>query len=186
MKVTKNQVQNIILLLVIALLVFTPVGTGVKVYINRWLSFAPSVVSENKREIIEDYQWKLQTISGENYNFNETEGKVVLINFWATWCPPCIAEMPSLQDLYTDYKNDVLFLFVTNENSKSVSTFLDKHHYNFPVFTPLSPVPDKIKASSMPTTYLIDKKGKIIIDKTGAADWNSKKVRELLDRLIVE
>ncbi|TYA52521.1 TlpA family protein disulfide reductase [Formosa maritima] len=148
--------------------------------------FGPSIVDEDKREQVTDYNWELISDTGEPYNFNEVKRKVVVINFWATWCPPCIAEMPSLDALYKSYKEDVVFLFVSNENLETISNFISKNSYSFHVYRPKTAYPEPFDASAIPRTYILDKKGNIVIDKTGAANWNSEKVREQLDWLLKE
>ncbi|SFU38664.1 Thiol-disulfide isomerase or thioredoxin [Pustulibacterium marinum] len=155
---------------------------------NRLLAFSPSIENVEDRKTLSkfDYDFRLQTLNGEQVKFNNFKGNVVIVNFWATWCPPCIAEMPSLQNLYNDYGDKVAFLFISNEESSVIASFLQKHEYDLPVYQNLQKVPSKLGHSSIPTTYLIDKNGSIVINKTGAADWNSGKTRSLLDELIAE
>ena len=109
-----------------------------------------------------------------------------MINFWATWCPPCIAEMPSLQALYDDYSDKVEFLFVTNEDFKTVDTFKKKKDFNFEVYNPVGTIPQSLQTSSIPRTFIINKKGEIVVDESGAVDWNSTTVRGQLDQLLSE
>jgi thiol-disulfide isomerase/thioredoxin len=113
----------------------------------------------------------------------EFDNKPVLINFWATWCPPCIAELPSLQKLYNKYKDDVHFIFIVNEPFEAVEQFLEKRNFSVPFFRLTGNVPDMFETAILPTTYLIDNEN-IIIHKTGAARWDSGKVMRLLDELI--
>jgi thiol-disulfide isomerase/thioredoxin len=115
---------------------------------------------------------------------NNAKGKVILINFWATWCPPCIAEMPYLDGLYRDYKDKVVFLFVSNEDASTTQAFLNKKGYALTSIKPISYSPKLLETNSLPTTYLIDKKGGIVIKKTGSADWNSQSFRKTLDELV--
>ncbi|WP_340077423.1 TlpA disulfide reductase family protein [Leptobacterium sp. I13] len=186
MKITKNQVSNLALLVFIGVFMFTPIGTTIKIWVNKAIAFSPSVIKEEKRRELKTYEWKLRNIQNEKelLDFSKVEGKVVLINFWATWCPPCIAEMPSLQSLYDDYQEEVVFLFVTFEDVEKVEPFLTKRQYNFPVYQPVTKIPRKLRSRSIPATYLIDKEGKIVIDKKGPADWNSSKVRKQIDELL--
>jgi thiol-disulfide isomerase/thioredoxin len=186
MKISKSQRNNIIFLVLIALLLIPQTRKPIQVFLNKGLAlFSPSIVDQDKRKAISDFNWNLQnTNTLETYNFKNTEGKVVLVNFWATWCPPCIAELPSLDQLYQSYNDKVVFLFVSNEEISVVNKFLIMKGMSLPVFKPISNYPEVFDVSSIPRTFLIDKKGNIVIDKTGAANWNSKKVREQLDRLL--
>ena len=93
--------------------------------------------------------------------------------------------MPMIQKLYNDYKDKVVFIFVTNEDWDKVSTFFNEKGYNLPVYNSVSvPLKKFTEVNSIPASYLIDKNGAILISKVGAADWNSNKVRNLLDELI--
>ena len=104
------------------------------------------------------------------------------MNFWATWCPPCVAEMPSFQNLYSDYGDRVVFLFVANDDPDRVIRFMENKELSLPVYFQVSEVPGEMSSNSLPTTYIIDPRGVIIASKVGAADWNSSKVRALLDQ----
>ncbi|PWI30440.1 thiol-disulfide oxidoreductase [Flavobacteriaceae bacterium LYZ1037] len=148
--------------------------------------FGPSIVEESKRDKLTDYNWELLSDTNEIFDFNEAKGKVIVINFWATWCPPCIAEMPSLEALYESYNEDVVFLFVSNEEPKVIQKFINKNKYSFQFHTPKAANPKLFQVSSIPRTFIIDKSGYIVIDKTGAANWNSEGVREQLNNLIKE
>jgi Thiol-disulfide isomerase and thioredoxins len=123
-------------------------------------------------------------MSSEKVNLSRSEGKVILINFWATWCPPCVAEMPYLQKLYETYKDEVDFYFVTSEVRDKLQLFLDKKGYDIPVYIPLEREPDLLENTSLPTTFLISQTGEIIIRKVGAASWNNEAIHELLDELL--
>lgn len=184
MKLKKSQIQNIIFLVVIVVLLFTPLGTALKVQMNRLLAFAPAVVSKEDQAKLSSYQWSLQSLDGKEFNFTQTNGQVVLLNFWATWCPPCIAEMPSMQELYNDFGDQIAFVFVSQEPKEKIQEFLEKHHYDFPVYHPITTPPNPFHYTSIPQTYLIDKQGNIVIDKNGAANWNSPKVRQTIAELL--
>lgn len=158
----------------------------IMVTVQRLIAFSPSETAENKRENLKNYNWTLHNRSGESTNLQDVKGEVIVINFWATWCPPCVAEMPSFQKLYDDYGNSVSFFFVTSEDHKPVDKFMEKHSYNLPVYFQEYEAPDQLESRALPTTFVISKKGEIVIKETGVADWNSRKIRELLDKLVAE
>ena len=94
--------------------------------------------------------------------------------------------MPSLQALYNDYNDKVVFLFVTSDNFKTVEQFKTKKGFDFLVFNPLNEIPDELKTGSIPRTFVINKQGEIVVDESGAIDWNSETVRNQLDNLLSE
>jgi thiol-disulfide isomerase/thioredoxin len=185
MKKPKLNTSNIIFVIVILLLIIPQTRQPIQIFLQKGLAlFGPSIIDESDREVLTDYNWELVNQSGETYDFNEAKGQVVLINFWATWCPPCIAEMPSLEALFASYKDDVVFLFVSNEDPKVISKFMTKNNYSFHYYLPKSTNPKLFDVSGIPRTFIIDKKGQIVVDKTGAANWNSDGVRNQLDALL--
>jgi thiol-disulfide isomerase/thioredoxin len=108
----------------------------------------------------------------------------VFLNFWATWCPPCIAEMPSIQELYDEYKEDVVFILISNESADVINAFMKKNKYSLPVYSITSRVPAIFETKTIPSTYLIGRSERLRIHKTGAAKWNSDKMKEILDKMI--
>ncbi len=179
----KFSTSNIIFLIVAALLLYPPS----REWFQRQIAFSPSVNTVEESEKIDTYNWSLNGLNTEDIHFSDLKGKVVFVNFWATWCPPCRAEMPMIQKLYNDYKDRVAFVFVTNENWPTVKKFYSKNSYNLPTYNSISSPPNKFsETNSIPATYLLDKEGNILIKKTGAADWDSDKVRSLLDELITK
>lgn len=180
MKFNKKTISNIVFVIIIGLLLYPPT----KVYFIRLISFSPSVITEDKQEKLATYNWNLKGLNTSNIDFNDTKGKVIFVNFWATWCPPCVAEMPGIQKLYDDYKNKVTFVFVSNEDWSIISDFYTKNNYNLPTYNILSKTPNQLKSNSIPATFIIDKNGAIVTDKKGPANWNSNSVRKLLDELI--
>lgn len=184
MKLKKENLSNFAFIALLALLLFTPLGFHARVFVSRIFSFSPSELEKEEQFTLSSYNWKLITLGGEAFNFKNAKGKVVLVNFWATWCPPCVAEMPSLQALYADYGGKIEFVMVASDEHEKVKVFLNKTKYDFPVYFERSTSPEVLSAEYIPTTFIIDKKGKIVIEKTGSANWNSTTTRELLENLI--
>ncbi|HYW94820.1 MAG TPA: TlpA disulfide reductase family protein, partial [Bacteroidales bacterium] len=130
-----------------------------------------------------DYQFFLQDLNGKSYNLGNFRNKVTILNFWATWCPPCRAEMPSLQKLYNDYGDKVNFVLVSSEEAGKINPFLKEEGYTMPIYIQRSQLPPAFPVQSIPATFVISKTGEIVVDKNGAANWNSPKFRQQLDEL---
>lgn len=186
MSFLKKNWSNLLLIVFLILLIVPQTRTPIQVALNRLIAFSPSEVSENKRKSIESYDWSLVNLQGEAVNLNDSRGRVAIINLWATWCPPCIAEMPSFQKLYESYGEKIDFYFITSEKEERVKPFLQKKAYTLPVYQPLTAGPLALQSNSLPTTFVLSKKGEIVVNTTGAANWNDNDFRELLDKLLTE
>jgi thiol-disulfide isomerase/thioredoxin len=185
MKITTSKLKNIAFFIAIGVLLIPQTRQPIQVLLHKSLAiFSPSTIRPSKQEILKDYNWLLKTNEGKVVKFQDLKGKVVLVNFWATWCPPCIAEMPSMEALYKDYKDKIEFVFVSNEDFKVINEFLNKKGYTFKAYNAMTQYPARFNVSSIPRTFLIDKDGKIVIDKSGAANWNSNSVRNTIDGLL--
>lgn len=123
---------------------------------------------------------------GEIVNMNDLKGKVVFINFWATWCPPCIAEMPSIATLYERLKgnSEVVFLIVEVEGeSEKANKFMAGKQLNLPVYYPNSQIPKEWLGGSIPTTLIINKHGEIATKHEGLADYSRQEVSDFIIEL---
>lgn len=145
---------------------------------------APKIIDENEDNDIADYNLSLSDLNGNLINLNRSINKPMLINFWATWCTPCLAEMPGLVKLYKEFGEDVDFYFVSNESAEKLRLFLNQKAYDIPVFIPNSAIPDILESSSIPATYLINKEGKIVAMAKGMADWDSNKVKNRMKEIL--
>lgn len=144
------------------------------------------MIGSSDRLVLSNYDWKLIDEHNKPYNLSDAKNKVVLINFWATWCPPCIAEMPSLQGLYEQYQDEVVFLFVTNEDLVKVHKFMAANSFSFKAYTPLNRIPKELMTKSIPRTFILNKNYEIVVDEKGALDWNQPEIHQLLKELIEE
>ena len=127
--------------------------------------------------------------NGEIIDGNSLKGRVVFINYWATWCPPCIAEMPSVNELYALYKNnpDIVFLLVDTDNDlKKSAAFMKKRAFDLPVYASKNEAPVEWFEGSLPTTVVLNKEGNLVFRETGAADYNSKKFKTFIANLLNE
>lgn len=182
----KKQWSNILFIIFLILLIIPQTRMPIQVFVQRIISFSPSEVKETKRETLENYQWTMLDLNRERVDFSASKNKVAVINMWATWCPPCVAEMPSFQKLYNDYGEKVDFYFITSEEVDRIERFMNKHNYNLPIYLQTHEAPEKLESRLLPTTFVISKSGEIVVKETGSADWNSKKTRNLLNRLLEE
>lgn len=179
MKLIKKHWSNIVFVVAI-ILVLNPTT---KEWLIKTVAFSPSVDTE--KIVLENYRWQLEGLDGEKLDFSDLKGKVVFVNFWATWCPPCRAEMPAIQNLVDKYKDDIAFVFVTQESKEVVLPFMKKYKYDLPVYRSLTEVPNKLNTTnSIPSTYVISKKGEIIINETGAVNWDSKATFKIIENLL--
>jgi thiol-disulfide isomerase/thioredoxin len=184
----KINLQNLIIVVIIILLINPQTRQSLQVILHKGLSLInqSTLIDGNKRTNITYKDWFLKSDTDTIINFKDTRGKVVFVNFWATWCPPCIAEMPSLQALYNDYNDKVIFIFATSDDFETVKAFKEKRNFSFNVYRPNRNIPVELETSSIPRTFVINKMGEIVIDESGAVDWNSNKVRKQLDELLAQ
>jgi thiol-disulfide isomerase/thioredoxin len=183
MKFFKKHWSNLLFLVVILLLILPSTRLPIQIFINKIIAFSPSEISQDDRESIKNYEWYIENADGKTVNFENSEDKIILLNYWATWCAPCIAEMPDLQKLYGDYKDKIDFYFVTSDSKDLVSAFLKKRNLDIPIYYLLSEPPKGLQSQKLPTTFLINPEGEIVIKKTGAASWNSASVRNTIDKI---
>jgi len=148
---------------------------------------APKIMNEEKQEVLSDmdYNWTLAWAENEPFYFSNFRNEVVFINFWATWCPPCVAEMPEIQELYKKYGSRVAFMLVTSEKPDVVKAFMEKNQYQMPVFylAGIQP-PRALSFKAFPTTFIISKDGHVVSKKTGAANWDSKATAKIFEELL--
>jgi cytochrome c biogenesis protein CcmG/thiol:disulfide interchange protein DsbE len=121
---------------------------------------------------------------------SELRGSVLLINVWASWCGPCIDELPSIENLFRHFSGNPQFKFISilfKDDRKSAQVYMEKNNYTFPVYiNPDGSMVKKLRITGVPETFIIDKKG-ILRDKViGPEEWDSPTVIEALKGLIKE
>lgn len=131
----------------------------------------------------ESWNWTFTDGQGTSFTFGSLQGEVIFLNQWATWCPPCRAEMPSIDRLYRDYGTRVRFVMLTAEDPRKVKEYIEKQGYAFPVYFGSVAGPG-LTTRSIPATAIIGRAGEMVISKKGAVNWNARKIRKLLDRAI--
>jgi thiol-disulfide isomerase/thioredoxin len=120
-----------------------------------------------------DYSMELSDLSGAHVDCSQFAGKVLVLNFWATWCGPCVAEMPSFSGLRQRTADlDVRLAFVTSETTADVNKFLSKRAMDLPIYLLSGEPPDCFKARAIPATFILDGSGMIAMRHFGAAKWD--------------
>lgn len=185
----KKNALTILLAGFLLLLVFNP---GTKSWMLQQLVsiglFKPEIKKEGVKEIsTADTNFSFTDATGKTTSTADLKGKVVFINFWASWCPPCQAEMPSLEALYKKLKDDSRFVFVfmnEDEDKTKAIKYLEKNNYTMPLYSSTGNVPTEIYSGSLPTTIVLNKEGKVVLKKDGMAGYNTdafiKQLKDLL------
>ena len=120
---------------------------------------------------IEAIDFKLKDFNGKEVSLSDYKGKKIFLNFWASWCPPCIAEMPEMEELYQETKDSDLVILAVNlsEGTSPIQKFMDSNKYNFQVlFDTDNVVASKYQIVSIPTSFFIDKEGNIAYKHIGS------------------
>ncbi len=133
-----------------------------------------------------DYDMKLVDTEGNILDVQDLKGKTIFMNYWATWCAPCVAEMPSIDGLYEKVGEDPNIAFLMISEDKRMSTargWVKRKGFSFPIYKLASPIPDIYETGVVPTTFVISPEGKIVVAKTGMANYNSRRFVKLMKKL---
>jgi peroxiredoxin len=125
----------------------------------------------------------LTSESGKTYHLADFRGQVVLINFWATWCPPCRREMPSMDRMWKKIKGKGVQVFAINvgENADTIFEFLGSYPVNFPLLMDLDgSVIKRYPVTGLPTTYIVNPQGLVTHRAVGSREWDDPKLYEQL------
>jgi peroxiredoxin len=171
-------------MLIIAAILFPALlPAAEKITAEEYRAVGLQMLKEGTRSI----DFELQDLNGKKVSLSSQKGKVVFLNFWATWCPPCRAEMPSMQRLHARFKDKGLVILAVNlqEDAKSVRRFLAANKLSFPVLLDSDGRIGAIYgARSIPTTYLIGRDGSVLAGTMGAMEWDSKEHLAFFTRLL--
>jgi len=177
---------DFVFVVILVLLINPGTRKDVAAFFIRLTSLPPSSLDADEQFAIskQSEQWNVYDLSLHPVSLEKLNEKPVFVNIWATWCPPCIAELPSILDIYESYGDRVNFILVTNEGSEKVKSFLKKNNYTEAPFYLYDHLPVEFQTESIPTTFIVDKSGKVVLKKKGAARWNTGKIKRLLDQLL--
>jgi len=125
----------------------------------------------------------LVDLKGNSVNLSSYKGKAVFINFWATWCKPCILEMPTLVRAQEKFKNaNIVFLFASNEEPDQIMKFQDKHSYDFN-YVRVENL-EELNIQALPTTYIFNPAGKLEFSEAGYRTWDAADNIEMISKII--
>jgi thiol-disulfide isomerase/thioredoxin len=183
----KKIVTNSIFIILLAVVLFVPAAKAMFIRGLMELGlFSPKTTVKPVLPTADLAQVKFKNAQGKVISLADCKGKVVFLNFWATWCPPCLAEMPSVNRFYEQFKKEeIIFILVDADSDFGKSqAYMDRKKYQLPVYTFASELPKSIFAGSLPTTLIFDQQGRISFREEGAADYTNKKFIEFVKELL--
>ncbi len=176
----KNALYLIVVALVAVLFLFPSLQTKLKELFLPVAAIESAVTLQDS-----DYDVQLKGINVPSTNLKNLKGnKLVFLNFWGTWCAPCREEWPTIQDLYEARKDKIDFVLIAmQDKEEDVIKFMKEKGYTAPVYIAQSPVSKNILPKAFPTTFLLDKNGRILLKEDASKDWNSKSVNDFIDNV---
>lgn len=182
----RELIEWAVLISVIGILFFTGWHTEVIGFVQRGV-VATGLVKPAQVEtetVLADYDFQLTNAAGRVIDFNEFRGKTIFINFWATWCPPCIAEMPDIHSLYEEMGDQVAFVMISQDDeAEKALRFVDRKGYEFPIYFLRTRLPEVFNHRSIPTTFVVSPDGRVVVNHSGFAKYNSEEFKKLLKEL---
>jgi peroxiredoxin len=193
----KKKVSFKFILPAIILLIMS-VGVGLPLFYSGFFAIAGAQDQELERlfsnigilkiaRISQPVEIQLKDVFGNTVSLSDFRGNVVFLNFWATWCPPCVIEMPSMQKLHRRFKdkNFVMVAINSQETDAQVKSFFDKYKLSFTALLDSGgEVGTGFDVNAFPTTFVLDKEGRIIGRALGPREWHSQASVALFDYLI--
>jgi len=133
-------------------------------------------------------EFSLEDLDGNEVRLTDQRGQVVLVNFWATWCGPCLQELPHIQQIHEKYQDQglVVLAISTDHQKSAVRPFVEKNGYTFPVLFVDEEVENVYQIRGIPVVYLIDRTGVIRFDKVGFCPGGEKEIERQVEQLLEE
>ena len=161
-------------------------------YLNEVID-APELKKPSSREMkvttidFDSNMLQFSDLENNIFTIQNFKGKNLFINYWATWCNPCLAEMPYMAELYEKYKDeeDIIFLYLSREKLETIKNYIPKDEslQQLPIYKIITD--DEFFATSgIPTTFIVNSDGEVIVKDLGTAFWNDKSVYKFIDNLI--
>ncbi len=150
-KLRKEIIEWVLLIGFLLILFYTPLGTTISTTLQRGLLATGLIrpdISEKEEAVIADFNFELMDINGNSVPFSTFQGKVIFVNFWATWCAPCIAEMPDINELHQIFEQDENIKFVlisVDRDFEKAQRFMKEKSFNLPLYRLKTGLPDVYK-----------------------------------------
>ena len=182
-----NTFSMVLILFFLNPVIFEDRASGNTDYMEKLSMFVIDERLKAQNFILRDLNFILRDLNGNQVSLKDHLEKIVFLNFWATWCPPCRQEMPSMEKLHTRFKNDdfIILAIDLQENLRQVKRFKKRFKLNFTILLDSdSKVASLYAVRSIPTTYLVDREGHLIGDALGARNWASDDAIKLFEHLL--
>ena len=131
------------------------------------------------------YDWRIQDLAGKEVGFDSFQGKTVFLNRWATWCPPCVAELPAIAKLARSSRlKNVVFVLISDEPAETIQAFARRKSLDLPFYhVDARELPSVFDSEGIPATFLIAPDGRVAVRQIGSAQWDDPSVIDYLEGL---
>ncbi len=187
-KSKKSYIETTVFILIIFIIYITGLQTEIAGLLQRGVMLT-GLHNASIKKVDEPKKTKLNfnitSLEGDDIKVSTLRGKTIFINFWATWCPPCIAEMPEIQNLWDDIaSDDIAFLLIsTDDEMGKIKSFIERKEFTFPVYKLNGAIPQELSSSAIPSTFVIAPDGRIIYKHLGIANYNTKDFKDFLSKV---
>ena len=204
---SKKNLYLIIVLMVISLSYLSYKQYKLNKELDKWKNYYNSIAISNVQAIMEPPELKapdpkemditlidfdanllqFEDLEGFQFSLRDFRGKTLFINYWATWCNPCLAEMPSMVELYNHYKynEDIVFLYLSKENRNTIINYIPKDETlsQLPLYKIISD-DELFSTRGIPTTFIVDSSGEVVVKDVGSAIWSDQSVIDYLNNIL--
>ena len=185
-RIRKNWL-DILLVLFLLFLLIPGISLPFKAFVKRLFLMSPDTELLSDQQYLTNYNWPLVQPDGMSVNFNSARDKLVFVNFWATWCPPCRAELPSMNRAWAKVKDEGIAMLAINvgEDEDAIFAFTAEYPIDFTVL--LDENSEQIpnwQITGLPTTYVLDPEGRVIFQAVGDREWDNDKLLDKVRALI--
>jgi len=126
---------------------------------------------------------RLKDLNGQPINLEKYKGKTIFLNFWATWCKPCIEEMPTIEKAQNILQNEeVIFLLASGESAEEINVFQNAHDYKFNYARIENS--EELNIQTLPTTFIFNPKGELVFSETGYRKWDEKNNIDMIRKIV--